>query len=78
MVYGREASGGASRRIHSRDDDIDIGMLRQDYDCFVNLAQHGLPDGYELQTFENNEAFVGIAKVCKTGTEFRTKETAEA
>ena len=61
------------------DDDIDIGMLRQDYDRFVDLAQHGLPDGYELQTFENNEVFAGhFAKVCKTGTEFRTKETAEA
>lgn len=61
------------------DDDIDIGMMRADYDKFVSLAQEGLPEGYSLQTFANNEAFAGLfAKVYKEGTEFRTRETVEA
>lgn len=61
------------------DDDIDIGMMRVDYDRFIKLAQNGLPEGYSLQTFANNMTFAGLfAKVYKDGTEFRTKETIEA
>lgn len=61
------------------DDDIDIGMMRADYDRFIEEAQDGLPAGYSLQTFENNETFAGLfAKVYKEGTAFHTKETIEA
>lgn len=61
------------------DDDIDIAMMRDDYDRFIELASDGLPEGYSLQTFSNNDAFAGLfAKVYKDGTEFRTKETREA
>lgn len=61
------------------DDDIDIGMLRDDYERFIGLAREGLPEGYSLQTFDNNDALAGLfAKVYKNGTVFRTKETAEA
>lgn len=61
------------------DDDIDIGMIREHYERFVELAQDGLPEGYSLQTFENNESFAGLfAKVYKDGTAFHTKETIEA
>ena len=61
------------------DDDIDIGMMRDDFDRFVKVAQDDLPKGYSLQTFENNEAFAGLfAKVYKDGTAFYTKETIEA
>lgn len=61
------------------DDDIDIGMMRADYDRFVEAARDGLAPGYSLQTFDNNEAFAGMfAKVYKDGTAFQTKETAEA
>lgn len=61
------------------DDDIDIGMMRGDYERFIELAQDGLPAGYSLQTFDNNETFAGLfAKVYKEGTAFHTKETIEA
>lgn len=61
------------------DDDIDIGMMRDQYERFVELAQEGLPEGYSLQTFENNETFAGLfAKVYKNDTAFHTKETIEA
>ncbi|MDO4443474.1 MAG: LicD family protein [Slackia sp.] len=61
------------------DDDIDISMLRDDYDRFIEAARTGLPEGYSLQTFDNNEAFAGLfAKVYKEDTSFLTKETIEA
>lgn len=61
------------------DDDIDIGMMRDDYDRFIELARTGLPQGYSLQTFSSNPSFPGMfAKVYKDNTAFHTKETAEA
>ncbi len=61
------------------DDDIDIAMMRKEYDRFIELASTQLPEGYTLQTFTNNEAFAGqFAKIYKTGTAFHTKETIEA
>lgn len=61
------------------DDDIDIGMLREDYDRFVELAETGLPTGYSLHTWSNTRGFAGMfAKVYRDGTVFQTAETREA
>ena len=61
------------------DDDVDVGMLREDYDRFLSLAENGLPTGYSLHTFENTPGFGGLfAKVYRDGTEFSTPETIEA
>ncbi len=61
------------------DDDIDIGMLREDYDRFIDLASTSLPRGYSLHTFANTPGFAGMfAKVYKDGTAFHTAETIEA
>lgn len=61
------------------DDDIDIGMLREDYDRFCELAAGGLPVGYSLHTCENTPGFAGFfAKVYRDGTRFETAETVEA
>lgn len=61
------------------DDDIDIGMLRKDYDRFLELASTGLPEGYSLHTFENTPGYSGLfAKVYKDGTLFETAETVDA
>lgn len=61
------------------DDDIDIGMLRDQYDRFVALAEGGLPAGYSLHTSENTPGFAGFfAKVYRDGTLFETAETVEA
>lgn len=61
------------------DDDIDIGMLREDYDRFLELASDGLPTGYSLHTAENTEGFAALfAKVYRDGTVFQTAETREA
>lgn len=61
------------------DDDIDIGMLRADYDRFLTLAAQSFPAGYSVHTAENTPGFAGMfAKVYKDGTLFETEETREA
>ena len=53
------------------DDDIDIGMLRDDYDRFLLIAPHELREGYTLTHFiydENVPTY--FAKVRKDGTKF--------
>jgi lipopolysaccharide cholinephosphotransferase len=61
------------------DDDIDIGMLRPDYDRFISLAHKKLPEGLTLHTAHTTPGFaVMFAKVCKEGTKFYTLETIDA
>lgn len=53
------------------DDDIDIGMPRQDYEAFLRYAREELPLDYFLQTFatEKKSPFY-FAKVRKNNTKF--------
>jgi len=53
------------------DDDIDIGMLRSDYEKFLSIAQEALGNGFFLQTIDTdqNSPFY-FAKVRKNGTRF--------
>lgn len=58
------------------DDDIDIGMLREDYDVFCEAAARELPDGYSLHTPLNTNNYAPLfAKVYKDGTRFENEET---
>lgn len=53
------------------DDDMDIGMLRPDYDRFLAIAPRSLKDDYFLQTWETDPYYpFPYAKVCKKGTRF--------
>lgn len=53
------------------DDDIDIGMMRDDYEKFLRIAQQALKDGYTLQHFKaDSNTPTYFAKVRKDGTEF--------
>lgn len=53
------------------DDDIDIGMLREDYDRFIKLAPKELKEGYFLQHFSTEpDCGTYFAKVRKEGTRF--------
>ena len=61
------------------DDDIDIGMLREDYERFVAVALDELPEGYRLLTPDVTEGYAPMwAKVMREGTKFYTRETLEA
>lgn len=51
------------------DDDMDIGMLRDEYDKFVSIAPDKLGKNYFLQTWESDLNFpFSYAKVRKLGT----------
>ena len=39
------------------DDDLDIGMLREDYNRFIRVAQKELPEGYKLATLHNWDGY---------------------
>lgn len=62
------------------DDDIDVGMMRPDFERLISLANAGeLPRGYSLVTCMNTHGFGGMyAKISKDGTAFETKETRDA
>lgn len=61
------------------DDDIDVGMIRDDYDRFVGLARKGLPEGYSFHDASNTPGYAAMfGKVYKDGTKFHTDETCEA
>ena len=61
------------------DDDIDIGMPREDYDRFVAIAQDELGDGYLVSNPENNPyQSAQFTKVMLKGTRFVNDETEDA
>ena len=54
------------------DDDIDIGMLRDDFERFLQIAPEKLKEKYYIQTWDTDPDFpFAIAKVRKLGTVFR-------
>lgn len=58
------------------DDDIDIGMMRDDYEKFLVIAPKCLKDGYTLQHFSvDSNTPTYFAKVRRDGTEFVEKYT---
>ncbi len=53
------------------DDDIDVGMLRPDYEKFLEVAPKELKDKYILDCFEQNKDYhLSFAKIKKNGTIF--------
>lgn len=58
------------------DDDIDIGMMRDDYNRFLEVLKKELPKGYTYVNYEVNKHCPNIfTKVCKEGTTFVEEET---
>jgi lipopolysaccharide cholinephosphotransferase len=47
------------------DDDVDIGMPREDYNRFLEIAKKELPDHLFLQTFETDEYYDVYPVPCK-------------
>lgn len=53
------------------DDDIDIAMLREDYEVFLSKAQQYLPEEFFLQTIDTDpEYLANFAKLRHSGTTF--------
>ncbi len=53
------------------DDDMDIGMLRKDYERFIQIAPQKLKEGFFLQTWRTDKGYpYAFAKVRKKGTVF--------
>lgn len=53
------------------DDDIDVGMLRRDYEILLEKGQHLLPEGLFLQTFETDPEYpANFAKLRNSRTTF--------
>lgn len=56
------------------DDDLDIGMLREEYDKFIKIATSKLSKEYFLQTWENDDNYPHLfAKIRKLDTLFLEK-----
>ena len=54
-----------------RNDDIDVGMRRKDYEVFVKYGQQHLPDYYFIQTRETDPAvLINYAKIRDSRTTF--------
>lgn len=61
------------------DDDIDIGMPREDYDKFLQIAPAALGDGFTVANPQDDSRLAGLfTKVWKNGTKFFTDETIDA
>ena len=61
------------------DDDIDVGMPRDDYERFLEVAPAALGERYRVSDPRTNEHQAALfAKVMLTGTRFATDETEEA
>ena len=57
------------------DDDIDIGMMRKDYDLFIKYASEELDSKYYLDCYETNKnCYLPFAKVRKNNTIFDEEE----
>ena len=61
------------------DDDIDTGMLREDYDRFLEVAPKKLPPEFELVSPMTTPGYAPMfAKVVKKGTRFCAQEAVDA
>lgn len=55
------------------DDDLDIAMLRSDYERFEHIAATELPDTLYFRSFHTDkEYYLPFGKVCKKGTSYIT------
>ncbi len=59
LIYGTLLGAVRTGEMIAADDDIDVAMMREDYDKFVEIASEELGNDYFLQTPSNDNAFYG-------------------
>lgn len=60
------------------DDDIDVCMLREDYEKAVDILKYELSSNYFLQTIETDPSYINLyAKIRKNNTTFIDYETSD-
>ncbi len=60
------------------DDDMDVGMLRDDYETFLQMAPEEIKGRYELKGWGINSMCPGhVVRMCKVGTKHITDEHAK-
>lgn len=61
------------------DDDIDVCLLREDYNKFIKVCQRDLDEKYFLQTNKTDKDYImQFAKIRKNNTVFMEKCTSES
>lgn len=74
LVYGTAIGAARHGGFIPWDDDIDLGMLREDYDRFLEVFEKELSDKYELLTpLTDNRYACTVTHVQKKGTVFITE-----
>ena len=61
------------------DDDMDVGLLRDDYERFLSCAARDFPESYIVESQRTGAPLAAMfTKISKKGTKFVTQETLEA
>ena len=75
-VYGTAIGAVRHQGFIPWDDDIDVGMLRKDYDRFLDIFPKELGDKYNLQTPEIDENYAcTVTHIQRKGTKFISEVT---
>lgn len=83
ITYWLDGGSALGARRHSGfipwDDDVDLGMMREDHERFLQIAPKALGDGYVISNPRSNPSQASLfTKVWKKGTVFATEETDES